>query len=97
VVLGAKDAEIAKVLEAKDGSFRAVNLKGDSVSLSSLKGKILYIDFWATWCKPCIEEFPYSKKLMQSIPSKFQKDIAFLFISVDDTEELWKRVLKNML
>ncbi len=91
VILGAKDAEIAKVLEAKDGSFRAVNLKGDSVALSSLKGKILYIDFWATWCKPCIEEFPYSKKLMQSIPSKFKKDIEFLYISVDDTEELWKK------
>jgi thiol-disulfide isomerase/thioredoxin len=91
VVLGSKDVEISKVLEAKDGSFRAVNLKGDSISLSSLKGKILYIDFWATWCKPCIEEFPYSKKLMQAIPNKFKKDIEFLYISVDETEGLWKR------
>lgn len=94
-VLKSQDSEVAKILEAKDGSFRAVNIKGDTIALSSLKGKVLYIDFWATWCKPCIEEFPFSKKMIQSIPSKFKNDIAFLFISLDESEVIWKKGLER--
>ena len=43
--------------------FSGVNLNGDSISLSDFKGKIIVVDFWATWCVPCKEEFPTYKKL----------------------------------
>ena len=39
-------------------------------SLKDLKGKVLYIDVWATWCGPCIKEFPYLKKLIEDYKDK---------------------------
>lgn len=40
-----------------------VDMKGKAVSASSLKGKVILIDFWATWCIPCMQEMPYLQKL----------------------------------
>lgn len=58
--------------------FSLKNLKGEEVSLTALKGKVVVIDFWATWCGPCKSSFP----AMQKAVNKYQKykDVAFLFI-----------------
>ncbi len=58
--------------------FSCKNLNGDIVTLSSLRGKIIVLDFWATWCRPCIGMFPDMQKLM--IEKKQLKDVEFLFI-----------------
>jgi thiol-disulfide isomerase/thioredoxin len=51
-------------LHAKAPSLDSiVNLKGTAVMPASLKGKVLVIDFWATWCVPCMEEMPYLQKV----------------------------------
>lgn len=56
--------------------------------LNANKGKVIYIDFWATWCGPCIAAFPYSKRLMQ----KFEgKDVAFVYICLDANIERWEK------
>ena len=54
---------------------------GSEVQLSSLFGKVLYIDVWATWCGPCVREAPYFKELAE----KFKGDdrICFISLSVD--------------
>jgi thiol-disulfide isomerase/thioredoxin len=58
----------------------------DSI-LKSHKGKVIYMDFWATWCGPCKSEMPYSKKLIQ----KFEgKDVAFVFVCLNSDEKNWK-------
>ena len=56
-----------------------VDLKGKPVSLESLKGKIVVIDFWATWCVPCMQEMPYLQKLYDRY--KQHPDIVFMIIN----------------
>lgn len=67
-----------------------MNVKGKKFDevLTQFKGKVVYVDFWATWCGPCIGQMPYSAKLHEKYKGK---DVAFLYISFDYTEEAWKQ------
>lgn len=47
------------------------SLDGDSVSLSKYEGKVVLIDFWETWCRPCLASFPTLQKLQDEYPKKF--------------------------
>lgn len=73
--------------------FMARDINGKNVNLSSLKGKVLYIDLWATWCGPCMQEMPHSEKLKEKYQGN--PDVAFISLSIDDDEELWKRSIKS--
>lgn len=57
------------------------------------KGKVIYIDCWATWCSPCLGEMPNSKALMQEFKGK---DVAFVFLCVDSQEDVWKSTISRM-
>jgi thiol-disulfide isomerase/thioredoxin len=59
--------------------FKLTNLEGKNVSISDYKGKVVVLDFWATWCGPCRASFPG----MQELVTKHKDDdIVFLFIDV---------------
>ena len=73
--------------------FTGQTADGKKLSLSSLKGKVVYVDVWATWCGPCKEEFPHSKKLMKAF--KGNDKVAFLFVSTDQNVEAWKKMLPD--
>lgn len=74
-------------------NFRLVNQNGDSVSLTSFKGKFVYIDFWATSCAPCMDEMPYSSLLMDTFENR--KDLVFLFVNVRDDYNKWKQFISK--
>ena len=59
------------------------NLDGKAHSLAEYRGKIVVLNFWATWCLPCREEMPMLSKLA---PKYDEKDIAFLAASIDDAQ-----------
>ena len=75
--------------------FELENINGESVSLSSLKGQVVVIDFWGTWCGPCKRELPYSKKIEEHYANR--DDVTFLFVALErGTVAYWKQfVAKN--
>jgi thiol-disulfide isomerase/thioredoxin len=73
--------------------FEVTTTDGQRVSLDDLKGKVVLLDFWATWCGPCREALPH----MKDIAKKFQgQPLVILSVSLDDNEDKWKEfVAKN--
>lgn len=65
--------------------------EGKKLKLSDLKGKVTYIDFWATWCGPCVKEIPHLEKLVEKM--KDNKEVAFVSISSDSDKEAWLKKL----
>jgi thiol-disulfide isomerase/thioredoxin len=91
-----RDLEVAlNVLE--NGSpaidFKFADKDGKQVALSDFKGKLVYIDVWATWCGPCKQELPHLKKLEAEYHNN--KNIVFLSVSTDASKDLqkWKDYL----
>ena len=72
--------------------FNYENFDGGSISLEDLRGKLLYIDVWATWCGPCIKEMPALKELVKEYANK---DIEFVSISIDSKNdyEKWRKMV----
>lgn len=71
------------VLEATDG--KELNLEG-------YKGKVIFMNFWATWCPPCIAEMPGINNLYKAVASE---DIVFVMISLDDDFSKAKRFIEK--
>lgn len=59
-----------------------------SAIIEANKGRIIYIDFWASWCAPCRAAFPSSRKLHEEFK---EKEIVFLYLSTDANFEAWKK------
>ena len=64
--------------------FTLKRVTGEPVQLSELKGKVVLLDFWATWCPPCREELPWLVKVAADYEAK---GVVFLAISQDEVED----------
>lgn len=62
-----------------------LDLKGNRVRLSDQIGKVVFINFWATWCPPCLAEMPSINTLYSKY--KDNKNVVFLLVDVDDTPQ----------
>jgi len=74
-------------------AFVAEDSTGRQYNIENYKGKVVYLDLWASWCGPCRHETPYLKKLVE----KFNGDssIAFVSIAVLDKKDKWKQALAD--
>jgi len=84
---------MAKVQEGKvSPDFTVPTIDGKEVSLSSLKGKYVLLDFWASWCKPCIGEIPFMQKAYKTYK---HKGFEIFSVSVDKDPAAWKKAVKD--
>jgi peroxiredoxin len=73
-------------------AFTCLNAKGKKMSPSDFKGKVLVLDFWASWCGPCRQEIPNMKKFYEEFKGK---GVEFLSVSIDAKEEAWRKAMKE--
>jgi peroxiredoxin len=72
-------------------AFALLDNTGKQVSLADLRGKVVYLDFWGTWCAPCMREMT---EFSHNLKKKFEgRDVVFLYISVGDPEDKWQKTL----
>lgn len=76
--------------QAAEISLPSVN--GDTIHLSALKGKVVLLDFWASWCGPC----RVANRELVKVYSKFKsKGLEILSVSIDEDKAKWKTAIKK--
>ncbi|WP_224485124.1 TlpA family protein disulfide reductase [Robertkochia aurantiaca] len=71
---------------------KITTFSNDVISTEQFRGSYLVIDFWATWCAPCVKEAPVYKEIAEAFS---EKNIVFISVSLDHDFEVWKSFLKD--
>ncbi|SOD82557.1 TlpA family protein disulfide reductase [Spirosoma fluviale] len=97
-VMARKDEPVTatKKKPADPNALSFTNQNGEVVTLNEFAGKVIYLDVWASWCGPCRAEFPFSKQLQERLTKKQKEQVVFLYLSIDDSEEAWKKALNTL-
>ena len=89
-----KENELIRILKGKPApTFTLESNLGKTYSLQDFRGKVIYLDLWASWCAPCREETPSLKKLYNKY--KANEQIVFLSIAVNDGVNEWKKAIEK--
>jgi thiol-disulfide isomerase/thioredoxin len=83
--------EEEKRISLNDYNWNLVDDNGNAYNFNEAKGKVVLINFWATWCPPCIAEMPSMEKLYHD----YKDDVVFLFVSEEEQEVISKFKDKN--
>ena len=67
--------------------FEVTTMDGQRITMDDLKGKVVLIDFWATWCAPCRAALPHMREIVRKFD---QEPLVVLSVSLDDDEQRWK-------
>ena len=86
-----RDAKITAVGEIAP-DFTLLTPEGDSLSLYSVKAKVKVLDFWASWCGPCLREVPNVKKVYDKF---HDKGFEILSVSLDDKKDNWVNAIEK--
>src|SRR5215813_6329123 len=89
IAISARSQAIPNITDSRL-DFSLPDMKGDSLRLSSMKGKVFLLDFWASWCVPC----RYSNKGLIKLYSKYkQNGFEILGVSLDEKRNEWKKAV----
>lgn len=84
--------KIVKWLGASLLALSSTLTHADTLNLDQYKGKVVYVDFWASWCGPCRESFPWMKKMQQ----QYGKDgLVIIAVNVDQDKKLADKFLSE--
>lgn len=73
-------------------AFRLIDTAGKAVALQDFNGKVVYLDFWYSGCKPCLAEAPAASTLKQQF---LDKDVIFAYISTDTNVGFWRQTIEK--
>jgi len=82
-----KDVITAGYIGSQLPDFSMKDLQGRDISSTDLRGRVVLIDFWATWCQPCKKEMPGYQKLLDRYASRGFAVVGFKFDTMRDTED----------
>ncbi len=91
-VVVAYEKSLVNAIGTQASNFVIKNPGEPEVSLSSLNGKTVYLNFWASWCRPCMKKMNELKPIEADLKSK---DIEFIHISFDKNEAAWKKAINT--
>jgi thiol-disulfide isomerase/thioredoxin len=89
---GQRDESLAKLVGKPAPELKLKDLDGKTISLADFKGKVVLVDFWATWCGPCRKEMPTFEKLHREFSGR---DVVVLTVDADEPAEAPAQYMKD--
>ncbi|MFT4202366.1 MAG: redoxin domain-containing protein [Chitinophagaceae bacterium] len=89
--IAVKKAEATLTEGENAPNFSLKDVNGNTLAITDLKGKLIVLDFWGTWCGPCIKEL----STLKNCHEKYQSKVSFVSIACNDTEAAWKNIVNK--